>query len=339
MARVRRRPRKKNMRIPRLILAIVVILLFLGSLLTILGRFMTATNDNLEEAYKKAADLAGCTWEELVVYDMVRFGNKLDDVDPYQSAVDFLNMYYQIGEYTQVDGEGFWKMVSSGTLGASEDICGWLHLSANSDIQSILEAASEYTRPQYLVRFYPKELDDLMLEKKFNEEQIRWADRLMNAGTLEQLFEHVNDLPYYIQSEVGGYFAWPTPELHTVTSKFSAARKHLILGITRAHNGVDISGADAMGSPVVAIDDGVVLSVNLNGGERGVNIRVQHNMGEDVWVSRYQHLASVEVEVGQVVAKGTVIGTVGNSGISTGPHLHLELTYNGVLVDPLPMIK
>lgn len=148
-----------------------------------------------------------------------------------------------------------------------------------------------------------------------------------------------DELPDYVKSAGEGYFQWPTPELNEITSKFAAARKHPVFGITRAHNGVDISGNDAMGSPVVAIGDGVVISVNLNGGERGINIRIQHNIGDDVWISRYQHLSVASAAVGQKVTKGTLIGSVGNSGICTGPHLHLELSYNGILIDPLLLIK
>ncbi len=148
-----------------------------------------------------------------------------------------------------------------------------------------------------------------------------------------------NELPEYVKSSEGAYFQWPTPELNEITSNFAAARKHPVFGITRAHNGVDISGNEAMGSPVVAIGDGVVISVSLNGGERGINIRIQHNIGDDVWISRYQHLSVASAAVGQKVTKGTLIGSVGNSGICTGPHLHLELSYNGVLIDPLLLIK
>lgn len=147
------------------------------------------------------------------------------------------------------------------------------------------------------------------------------------------------DLPDYIESAKAGYFQWPTPELYQVTSKFSPKRKHPVFGIVRAHNGVDISGLNAMDSPVVAIEDGVVISVNLNGGERGINVRIQHNIDDDVWVSRYQHLSVESVAVGQKVTKGEIIGAVGNSGVGTGPHLHLEVTYNGVLIDPLQLIQ
>lgn len=148
-----------------------------------------------------------------------------------------------------------------------------------------------------------------------------------------------NDVARTYGKEAVGYFTWPAPELHTVTSPFQAARKHPVLGVKRAHNGVDISGEHAMGSPVVAIGDGQVISIELEGGERGMNLQIQHCTGRNVWISRYQHLSAVKAQVGEKVQKGTAIGAVGDSGTGTGPHLHLELTYNGVLVDPLPLIE
>ncbi len=339
-----RKPRKKKSKVAKKLIIFVGIpfflcLLFFGCMLAILGGFMPSAATGMVDDYKKAAELAGCTWQELVVYDTVRFANDLDNVNPYLSAVDFLKMHYEIYEYIETEDGGYWRLQFSGDLSSPEEICNWLEIDEESDINVVMEAASHFTRPRYFIQFSPKELDDLIIEKQFNEEQIQWADMLMTSGALDKMFGDVYNLPDYIDSAGTGYFGWPTPELHTVTSKFAAARKHPVLGITRPHNGVDISGANAMGAPVCAIDDGVVISVNLNGGERGINIRVQHNIGDDVWISRYQHLSQANATVGQQVTKGTVIGAVGNSGIGTGPHLHLELTYNGVLIDPLPLIK
>lgn len=145
-----------------------------------------------------------------------------------------------------------------------------------------------------------------------------------------------DDLPEYIKSN--GYFAWPTPSLHTVTSEFTPKRFHPVFCKVRPHNGIDISGPNAMGSPVISIADGIVIMVQTDGGERGLNIKVQHNIGTDVWVSRYQHLSSVNVSFGDKVFQGTVIGAVGNSGVGTGAHLHIEISYNGVLIDPLVLL-
>ncbi|MFV0518354.1 MAG: M23 family metallopeptidase [Aminipila sp.] len=339
----KKRGKKKSKMQKKIIIALVIpvllaIILF-TSMLAIFCGFMPSAAAGMVEDYKSAATMAGCTWQELVVYDTVRYENELEDVNPYLSAMDFFMMYYEIWEHVETEDGGYWKLVTSGNLNNPQSIATWFGLPADSDIKAVMNKAKGYTRPEFVIRFTPKELDDLIAEKKFGREQIEWADMLMTSGALEQMFGDVYDLPDYIESAGSGYFGWPTPELHNVTSKYNTKRKHPVLGITRPHNGVDISGQGAMGSPVVAIDDGIVISVNLNGGERGINVRVQHEINGDVWVSRYQHLSAAKAAVGQTVKKGTVIGAVGNSGIGTGPHLHLELTYNGVLLDPLPLIR
>lgn len=339
----RRRHRKKNKKVIKVVLIIglpiLAVIIVFCSMIVMFGSFMPSAAVSMVEDYKKAAELAGCTWQELVVYDTVRYENELDDVNPYLSAVDFLKMHYAIYEYIETEEGGYWSLVTSGNLDSPESICSWFGLPKDSDINAILEKSKKYTKPEFVIQFTPKDLDTLIIEKKFSEEQIEWADMLMTSGVMEEMFGDVYNLPDYIESAGGGYFGWPTPELHTVTSPFAAARKHPVLGITRPHNGVDISGANAMGSPVCSIDNGVVILVDLDGGERGINVKIQHNIGDDVWTSRYQHLSVSKVTVGQKVKKGTVIGAVGNSGIGTGPHLHIEITYNGVLLDPLPLIK
>ena len=254
-------------------------------------------------------------------------------------------MSYKKYRWIKPEGEsGYWKLVSEGTLTSAESICNYLGLPVGSNINDVRDTAKNLVdsppkKTKYEISFWAKELDDLIIEKSFNEEQIQWADMLMVSGALEEMFGDVYDLPDYIEVTDGGFFGWPTPELKTVTSKFNKNRLHPTLNIIRPHNGVDISGANAMGSPVVSIHEGKVIQVDTNGGERGINIRVQHEVEGDIWVSRYQHLSAVNCKVGDKVKKGNVIGAVGNTGIGTGPHLHIELTFNGVLLDPLPLIQ
>ncbi|MBE6034496.1 MAG: M23 family metallopeptidase [Clostridiales bacterium] len=334
----RKRYRNRNKKWGKMLLMTGIAVFIIFILFNFLGRFIPSEEEKKAEDYKKAAEMAGCTWQELVTYDTVRYENNLKNVNPYLSAVDFVKMYYEIYNYVETENGGYWALVSGGTLSDSSSIWSWFGLDSGSDLNAVLKASKKYQKPEFVIRFSPKELNDLIIEKGFSEKQIQWLDRLMTSGSLDEMMGSSYALPDYIESAEQGYFAWPTPALHVITSKFASARKHPVFGITRAHNGVDISGDNAEGSPVVAIDNGVVISVDLNGGERGINIKVQHNIGNDIWISRYQHLSTVQVAEGQSVTKNTTIGTVGNTGVGTGPHLHLELTYNGVLIDPLLLI-
>lgn len=97
----------------------------------------------------------------------------------------------------------------------------------------------------------------------------------------------------------------------------------------RQHQGVDIGGN--IGDPVKASDGGTVTYAGWNGGY-GNFIKIKHDNGYETY---YGHLNSINVSVGQKVAQGEVIGKLGNTGRSTGPHLHFEIRKNGVPYDPL----
>ncbi|MEM9986682.1 MAG: peptidoglycan DD-metalloendopeptidase family protein [Bacteroidota bacterium] len=116
-----------------------------------------------------------------------------------------------------------------------------------------------------------------------------------------------------------------------ISSHFSYSRLHPILKIRRPHLGVDY--AAPMGTPVLAVGDGTVIGVSYSGGA-GRMVKIQHNSN---YVTAYLHLSGYGpgVKVGATVTQGQVIGYVGSSGLSTGPHLDFRFYKNGVPVDPL----
>jgi murein DD-endopeptidase MepM/ murein hydrolase activator NlpD len=101
----------------------------------------------------------------------------------------------------------------------------------------------------------------------------------------------------------------------------------------RLHAGIDL--AAGIGSPVVAAADGTVVTAGEEGGYGRV-VRLQHGQGT---VTVYAHLSEVLVEVGQAVQAGSPIAREGNSGHSTGPHLHFEVRIGDVPVDPVPWLR
>jgi len=112
-----------------------------------------------------------------------------------------------------------------------------------------------------------------------------------------------------------------------MTSGFGL-RTHPLLGISRGHAGVDL--AAPAGSPIRATQDGKVDSAGWRG---GYGLAVQLNHGKGV-ASRYAHMSRIAVYPGQAVKRGDVIGYVGSTGLSTGPHLHYEIRINGAAVNP-----
>lgn len=106
-----------------------------------------------------------------------------------------------------------------------------------------------------------------------------------------------------------------------------------LTGKTSQHNGVDI--VLSKGAPIYTVADGVVTFAGEKGGY-GNLIEVAHNEG---YTSRYAHLDRVAVSVGDSVVRGRRIGTAGDSGRATGPHLHFELQKDGKQIDPTPIMQ
>jgi murein DD-endopeptidase MepM/ murein hydrolase activator NlpD len=116
-----------------------------------------------------------------------------------------------------------------------------------------------------------------------------------------------------------------------ISSHFSSARMHPILRIVRPHYGVDY--AAPIGTPVHAIGDGRITSATNEGGA-GRMVKIQHN---SVYATGYMHLSRFGdgITAGKFVKQGDIIGYVGSSGLSTGPHLDFRFYKNGSPVDPL----
>jgi murein DD-endopeptidase MepM/ murein hydrolase activator NlpD len=116
-----------------------------------------------------------------------------------------------------------------------------------------------------------------------------------------------------------------------ISSRFSSSRLHPILRIRRPHFGVDY--AAPIGTPVQAIGDGRIISTTTENGS-GKMVRIQHN---SVYSTAYLHLSrfGTGISSGVFVTQGQVIGYVGSSGLSTGPHLDFRFYQNGSPVDPM----
>ncbi len=112
-----------------------------------------------------------------------------------------------------------------------------------------------------------------------------------------------------------------------ITSGFGS-RLHPILGVQRNHLGVDL--AVPSGTPIAATANGVVFYAGWDGGY-GLLVAVDHGAGIE---TRYAHMSRIAVSPGQRVRSGDVLGYVGTSGLTTGPHVHYEVRVNGQAVSP-----
>jgi len=119
------------------------------------------------------------------------------------------------------------------------------------------------------------------------------------------------------------------PVIGRITSNFSRARRHPLLGIVRRHKGVDIAAPS--GTRITASAAGRVAFAGRRVGF-GLVVEIDHGGGV---LTRYAHCRSIGVRVGEEVAAGQTIAAVGSTGLATGPHLHYEILVGGRSVDPM----
>lgn len=196
------------------------------------------------------------------------------------------------------------------------------------------------------------ELDDQKaeLEKQKKEAQSYYQDfAAMEAEAAEDLAEtkkllaavqnEIADVYKNIQTSsadyVGGEMMWPVPGYSTISCYYGWRFNH-----TDFHTGNDITGSGIHGAKVVAANTGTVVFTKqcpYNGKSYGYGTYIILDHGGGI-TTLYAHLSAITVSEGDIVAMGQQIGNVGNTGWSTGAHLHFEVRKDGTAVDSLPYI-
>jgi murein DD-endopeptidase MepM/ murein hydrolase activator NlpD len=212
----------------------------------------------------------------------------------------------------------------------------------NLDINLALDMSDIYA---WTIDFYGLQKGDRF--KVIYDEQ--YVDtQYVGIGTIHAaLFNHINHdfySFYFIQDSIGDYFDEEAQSLRReflkaplhfsrISSRFSNSRYHPILKIRRPHHGVDY--AAPTGTPVQALGDGKVVAAGRKGGY-GKYVKIKHN---SVYTTGYAHLSKYGegINVGTFVKQGQIIGYVGSTGLSTGPHLDFRVYKNGSAIDPLKM--
>ena len=191
-----------------------------------------------------------------------------------------------------------------------------------NDLYEQSETQIELLRQQQ--QSYEDNKDELDEEAEEIEEEIQ---RIIREASRE---EYIGDLE-------PGTFLWPLPGYYQITSGYGSR-----WGTT--HRGIDISGSGVRGAEITAANSGVVITVNNScthdygknsscgcGGGFGNYCIIDHGGG---YATLYGHAEEIIVEEGQHVTTGDVIGYVGSTGYSTGPHLHFEVRVDGERKDP-----
>lgn len=155
---------------------------------------------------------------------------------------------------------------------------------------------------------------------------------IINQGKSYYAIQAENGRYYNHQGETlgKGFSRVPLQRQAKISSQFNPARKHPVTGRIAPHKGVDFSMP--IGTPIIAPADGVVEKIAYQAGGAGRYIMLRHGRQ---YQTVYMHLSKTLVKVGQTVKRGERIALSGNTGRSTGPHLHYEFHINGRPVNPM----
>lgn len=188
-------------------------------------------------------------------------------------------------------------------------------LDANRELREELRAEVQTRVTEWQGRVAEIEDEDAELERFIANKQAIAANRQPDAADVAQVSTQGFIIP--TAGRIGSGFG---------------QRLHPILGYYRMHSGLDIGGAQ--GANIYATNDGTVIVAGVQGGY-GNTIVVDHGEGLS---SLYAHQSKFNVSVGDDVKRGDVIGFVGSTGMSTGPHLHFEMRMFGSPIDPMPFM-
>ncbi len=173
-----------------------------------------------------------------------------------------------------------------------------------------------------------EDIDKFKAEYEANEAAI-WALQSQINEMTEEFNRQQEEAKQQGQTVVvgTGSLGWPTPGSTLVTSPFGW-RIHPIFQTEKYHSGIDVAANE--GTPIYAADSGTVQTA-VYSSSYGNYVVINHG---NTYTTLYAHMSSMAVSQGQTVNKGDVIGYVGSTGWSTGPHLHYEISYGGANIDP-----
>ena len=227
------------------------------------------------------------------------------------------------------------------------DIVNATQASMNQEKEALEQVREQLAADEVTLAEKRVESDGLLieLEKKAKEYEVLMAqseelqDELMlEIAAKERDLEEAKHDEYLAKLALQGQnppssATWITPVSgFRLTSPFGM-RLHPVLGYYRMHNGVDM--ACAQGTPIYATRAGKVTRTAYQAGGAGNYVSINHLDG---FASIYMHMTHYVVSAGQTVSQGQLIGYVGSTGISTGPHLHFGISYAGTYVNPLAYI-
>jgi len=212
-----------------------------------------------------------------------------------------------------------------------------LVLNTMTESQGLMQESYEDKKAALELLQEAKQQQILLSQQKIDERsedlsQLEALEKEM-ASKVDQIEKNAwSTVTYSVPAYNGDFFVWPQPSSTKINSDYGWRGNIGVPGASYDHKGIDIDAK--MFDPVVAAAPGVVIDTSYHGtGGKTVIIDIGSNI-----TLIYHHLNDYAVEVGQQVAAGQVVGYVGMTGVTSGPHLHFGVRVNGVYVDPKPFL-
>ena len=305
------------------------------------SQMIADTQDQLEKAQEELRDLSEQHRERIRVMEEkgnLTYWEVIFEANSFMDLLDRLNMVEEINEADR-------KRIEE--MRIASDLVTATQLTLESEKQTLEESRVQLAADEEALEEKRAESDELLREL---EKQSEEYERLMAESEIlqdELMLEIAAKEKELAAAKYDEYLAklalqgenppsdatWVTPVSgYTLTSPFGI-RVHPILGTSRTHNGIDM--ACAQGTPIYATRAGTVTVASYQAGGAGNYVSINHLDG---FASIYMHMTNYVVSAGQSVSQGQLIGYVGSTGLSTGPHLHFGISYAGTYVNPLAYI-
>ncbi|MHB8276166.1 MAG: M23 family metallopeptidase [Candidatus Humimicrobiaceae bacterium] len=299
--------------------------------------------------YKNLTEETDINWYSFMAYDVVRLDNYLKENNPNESVYDLLRVNFTEYEIIETEKEVAktvnGKEVTETITQKEYKVIRELEIHGYSSIKGLLNSLNYPTAKDNMsvkkVTDFLSELDSKEeyeietsiltgdeITENFDENHKKWYYALAEILPLLDPTAEFDPDEYIIpelSSNPSVPSIWPAQGL--VTSEFGEIRQN------HTHNGIDI--ANITGTPIYATANGTVIAVGSSG-NFGKRIMIYHGTDENgtTYVTIYAHLSQFSVSVGDKVTQGSLIALMGNTGYSTGPHLHYEIRVNGIPINP-----
>ena len=308
--------------------------------ITAYGQLIADTQDELDEAEQELLELSQKHRERVRAMEeqgSLTYWQVLFQANSFTDLLDRINMVEEINAADRSRIE---------QMRIAADIVDATRLNLTAEKRSLEDVRTQLAADEAALEEKRTESDGLLyeLEQKAEEFQILLDEsELLQDELMQEIAQKEVELKEAKYDEYLAKLAlqgenppsnasWIMPVSGRLTSPFGM-RVHPVLGYERMHNGIDL--AAAQGTPIYATRSGKVTTCSYQAGGAGNYVSINHLDG---FSSIYMHMTHYVVSPGQNVSQGQLIGYVGSTGISTGPHLHFGISYAGTYVNPLAYV-